>query len=232
VDTVHLDAVCDMALLDERAFEDMDDLYMSKVVLGRLSRQLSAAQMLERISHSYFAADLLSHLPKVLGATYESLSPVMEALSDPNVYSGEWSKATFRELSDCYWEVIIRDRIKRNDPRRAWDETRKAVCFEPIHLALSREAAEAYTSEIYLLIGSKEGKLPELPPDHISFRRDAVPALRMLWTLYDFPEPDNFGRPYWHGEPQRHLFEAQRKMMAIARHFSQKRHPSKRGKKA
>jgi hypothetical protein len=231
VDTVHLDAAYDMALTDERAFEDIDDLQMSTRVLEKLSRRLSASELLERISHSSFTAELLGQLPKVLGMTYQSLHPVMDALSDPSVYSGEWAEANFTEFSDCYWGVAIRDRINRNDPRRAWDETRKAVCFEPAHLALSREAAESYTAEIFDLIRSKEGSSPVLPKDHIQFTGASVPALPMLWRLYDFPEPDSFGRPLWgEYEAPRHVMEHQRKMMAIARHFAQKRLERKKQK--
>jgi hypothetical protein len=229
VDKVNSDALYALVLTDERAFEGVDDLQMSKRLLQRLSLRISPSGLLDRISHSSFASELLGHLPKVLGITYQSLHPVMEVLSDPAVYSGEWARANFTEFSDCYWGVVIRDRIDRNDLRSAWHETRKAVCFEPEHLALSKSAAELYTSEIFDLIGYKEGTSPVLPPDRISFRGTSVPALPMLWRLYGFPEPDKFGRPYdYDCEPPKHVFEHQRKMMAIARHFAQKRHARKK----
>ena len=229
MNTAHLDAMFDMALEDERAFEDIDDLSEAKALLKRVSRVLSATQLLERIGYSPYTTELLGALPKMLGLTYLSLHPIMQQLSkfeSPREAGEGWSRARFTDFSNCYWQAVIDDRIDRNGPRRAWDEVKKAVCSEPAHLALTADYAEMFVTKIFALVEKKEGKTPELPEPGLSFN-GPVPALRVLWKLYNFPEPDNFGYPLWYHE-EVILTQPQRKMIALARHFAQKRHAKKR----
>lgn len=216
---VHFEVLVDMASADERALETCHDLAVSKRVLVLISRRLTIPELLERIKYSPLASELLADLPDVLGFTREALYPAFEELALPVNYEGEWSEVSLHDFIDKYWSVVIFERIARGDFRRAWDEMKKGIRWEPNRLALSPSGAETIVGELFAAITKKEPLT--LPPARTDRRWGVpVPGLGVLAKLYGFPEPDEFGRPC--DQIPSILDDEHRRIMALASYFSQK----------
>lgn len=213
---------------DERALESCHDLALSKEVIDHIAACYNVREVLRRISYSPLASELLAYLPTRLGFSYESLYPVMEELANADEADGQWEQTSFADFCDQYWSAILLRPLQRRDPRRAWDELKKAICWEPRHLAPSVHRVEEFIVKIAHLVSEKAaenvGESLVYRDVRLHFRtHESIPGLKLLWLLYDFPEPWEFSRPEPNSRHSVLLTQPQQLIIALTKHFAQKR---------
>lgn len=114
----------DMAVEMPDGLALIDNLGTAKALLRHIALCLSYPQMLERVGHSAFAAELLDYLPHIYGTTVTDLRPIATALyAKRECFEPEQLTA----FADRYWPAAQQRWIDEEEYANAWTIIKLAV---------------------------------------------------------------------------------------------------------